>query len=595
MRRFRLTAAAKAFCATAVLGVVSATFWANPGLLRKIAPSASSASVGTREVPRVSIPGEEAKTFPVIAEGPPGCPERPKVRFYHWAWNAQMGLMLANGGRVAQSGSAMCQHGVNLELVREDNTDQMQNELVTFAEARARGTKNPEKGAAFVAIMGDGSAVFLEGLNARLSKLGPDYTAAVVGSSGYSRGEDKLMGPPAWRENPQRARGGLVAGVLRDGDWNIALKWMGDNKIPNNTDEKTWDPDAVNWVNATDYVDAAQKYVAGYCVDLVNVKTKKTEKHCVDAVVTWTPGDVTVAEKRGGLVSIVSTREYRSQMPNVIIGNRKWMSENRQTVEGMLSAIFESGERIKKDDDALRRAAAISAVVYKERDAAYWYKYFTVQKEADKQGIPVELGGSSVNNLADNAQLFGLAPGSTNAFAATYSVFGNVVHSQYPDLLTKFESANAITDTSYLKALLANGTNTSADQLAFDGDAKMKQVVSRRAWDIQFQTGSSSFGAGTSEELDKLLADLVVASGTMVEIHGHTDAAGSAEANMALSEQRAFAVKTWLEKHAPTSFPEGRIKVIAHGQTEPVASNATSEGRARNRRVVIVLGTSDAS
>jgi outer membrane protein OmpA-like peptidoglycan-associated protein len=574
---------------------MSATFWANPGLLRKIAPSASSASAGSHDVPHVSLPGEEAKTFPAITEGPPGCADHPKVRFYHWAWNAQMGLMLANEGKIAQAGSGMCSHGVNLELVREDNTDQMQNELVTFAEARAHGTKNPEKGAAFVAIMGDGSAVFLESVNARLSKLGPDYTVAVVGSSGYSRGEDKLMGPAAWRDNPQRARGGLVAGVLRDGDWNIALKWMGDNKIPNNTDEKTWDPDAVNWVNATDYVDAAQKYVAGYCTDLVNVKTKKSEKHCVDAVVTWTPGDVTVAEKRGGLVSIVSTREYRSQMPNVIIGHRQWMSENRATVEGMLAAIFEAGDRIKKDDDALRRAAAISAVVYKERDAAYWYKYFTVQREADKQGVSVELGGSSVNNLADNAQLFGLAPGSTNAFAATYSVFGHVVHSQYPDLLPKFASADAISDTSYLKALVAKGSTSAPDRVSFDGDAKMKQVVSRRAWDIQFQTGSSSFGASTNEELEKLLADLVVASGTMVEIHGHTDAAGSPEANMALSEQRAFAVKTWLEKHAPTSFPEGRIKVVAHGQSEPVASNGTSEGRARNRRVVIVLGTADPS
>jgi len=588
VRRFRLTATAKAFSAAVVTGVVCLSFWLNPGLLSKVAPSASVETKSS--VPIVESPSED---FPTIAEGAPGCADLPRVRFYHWAWNAQMGVMLANGGKVAQKDSLMCKHGVDLELVREDNADQMQNELVIFAEAYSKGEKNPQKGAAFVAIMGDGGAQFLTGVNERLRKLGPDYTAVVVGSAGYSRGEDKLMGPQAWKDNPQRARGGVVAGVLRDGDWNIAEKWLGDNRIPNNPDEKSYDPDALNWIAASDYVDAAQKYVSNYCTDLRNVKTGKSEKHCVDGVVTWTPGDVTVAEQRGGIVSIVSTREYRSQMPNVIIGNKKWMRDHRETVEGMLSAIFEAGDRIKNDDKELRRAAAVSAVVYKERDAAYWYRYFTVQKEKDKTGMVVELGGSSVNNLADNAQLFGLAPGSTNAFGSTYTVFGNVVRAQYPQLLSTFDSVGEVFDPSYLKDLLAKGPTSAAEKVSFD-NGKMTSVVSKKAWNIEFQTGSAGFDPAANKELQKLLDDLVVASGTMVEIHGHTDDRGSPDGNMHLSEDRAFAVKKWLEAKAPASFPEGRIKVIAHGQTEPVSSNATAEGRAKNRRVVIVLGTSDA-
>jgi outer membrane protein OmpA-like peptidoglycan-associated protein len=594
VRRFRLTNTAKAFSALVVAGVVCLTFYENPGLLKKVAPSASGARQSN--IPSVgALPGDSATgSFPVIAEGAPGCADKPEVRFYHWAWNAQMGMMLANGGKQAQKDSLMCKHGVNLVLVREDNTDQMQNQLVTFAEGVKKGESNPKDGAHFVAIMGDGSAQFLKGVDDRLSKLGPEYTAVVVGSAGYSRGEDKLMGPPAWRDNPQRARGAVIAGVLRDGDWNIALKWMGDNKIANNPDEKTYDPDAVNWVNASDYVEAAQKYVSGFCADLRNVKTGKSEKHCVDAVVTWTPGDVTVAEQKGGLVSIVSTREYRAQMPNVIIGNKKWMASHREITKGMLSAIFEAGDRIKTDDAALREAAAVSAVVYKERDAAYWYRYFKVQKENDKQGIAVDLGGSSVNNLADNAQLFGIAPGSVDAFGATYTVFGNVVKAQYPELVPSFYPVSQITDLSYVKELYAEAPKNNADVASFSGDTKIKQVVSRKAWDIQFQTGSATFTADTQKQLAQLQDDLVVASGTLVEIHGHTDAAGNPDANMTLSEQRAFAVKKWLEAHAPASFPEGRVKVVAHGQNEPVAPNSTAEGRAKNRRVVIVLGTSEA-
>ena len=59
-----------------------------------------------------------------------------------------------------------------------------------------------------------------------------------------------------------------------------------------------------------------------------------------------------------------------------------------------------------------------------------------------------------------------------------------------------------------------------------------------------------------------------------------------------LSEERAFAVKQWLESQSASNFPEGRVKVFAHGMTQPVAPNTTAEGRAKNRRVEIVLGTS---
>ena len=284
VRRFRLTNTAKAFSALVVAGVVSLTFYCNPGLLRKVAPSASSTQHSN--VPTVgALPGEAASgSFPSV--------DRRRSRLRRQARGAllPLGVERADGDDARdrrQAGrrtdSLMCKHGVNLVLVREDNTDQMQNQLVTFAEGVKKGESNPKDGAHFVAIMGDGSAQFLKGVDDRLGKLGPDYMAVVVGSAGYSRGEDKFMGPQAWRDNPQRAKGGVVAGVLRDGDWNIALKWMGDNKIANNPDEKTYDPDAVNWVNASDYIDAAQKYVSGYCADLKNVKTGKTEKHCVDA------------------------------------------------------------------------------------------------------------------------------------------------------------------------------------------------------------------------------------------------------------------------------------------------------------------------
>ena len=562
-----------------------------------IAPSAKKE--GSNIPPVVSLPsagpgassGSGSTTATPLAGAPAGCTDKPEVRFYHWAWNAQAGLMLATGGKQATADSLMCKAGVNLKLIREDNVDTMQSLMMTFGEKLKGGEANPKDGAHFVAIMGDGSAMFLKGLNDRLRKIGDDYAAVVIGSGGYSRGEDKFMGPPEWKANPQTARGGLVAGYLRDGDWNIALKWLGDNRIPNNPDDSSYDPDALNWVNANDYLDAGEKYITGFCTDLKNVKSGKKEKHCVQGVVTWTPGDVNVATKKGGLVSIVSTREYRSQMPHVIIGHKKWMSANREVVKGMLRAIFEGGDLIKKDPSNLRKASAISAIVYNESDADYWTKYFDVVVEKDKQGLDVELGGSAVNNLADNLETFGMVPGSSNLFAATYDVFAAVVKSQYPEMLPSWYPVTDILDTSYIKELAATQAPTTvADTPKFEPAARVKQVISRKSWNIEFETGKSQFTKTADSELARLLDDLLIASGTLVEVHGHTDNQGPVPTNMTLSEERAFAVKTWLERMSPTNFPQGRVKVFAHGPTEPVESNATAGGRAKNRRVEIVMG-----
>jgi OOP family OmpA-OmpF porin len=586
----KLKPAGKLLISLVVIVVVAAVLFLAPGIRDIVAPGKKNAPSSV--IPTTANLEGEPKVAPVSAAAP-GCTDKPEVRLYIWAWNAQQGMILANGGAQATSDSLMCKHGVNLKLIREDNVDAMQAAMVAFAEAMKEGEPNPSAGTHMVAIMGDGSAAFLKGLNDNLAKLGPEYKAVVFGSAGYSRGEDKFMGPPAWKANPQAARGGLVAGYLRDGDWNIAMKWLGDNAIPNNPDDTKYDPNALNWVNANDYIDAAQKYVSGYCTDLVNAQNGKSEKHCVDAVVTWTPGDVTVAQEKGGLVSIVSTKEYRSQMPNVIIGQHKWLTENRELVSDMLAAIFEGGDQVKSDDAARKRASALSAVVYGEKDADYWYKYFTVQKEKDKQGLEVELGGSSVNNLADNLQLFGLVPGSANLFASTYTVFGDIVKQQYPDLVPTYYPVDQVLDTSFVQALAAGSEpKTLADVATFAPDKKVEEVISRRAWSINFESGSDKFSVDAQSSLDALFNELVVAGGAIVEIHGHTDNQGSADQNQRLSESRAFAVKRWLEARSPTNFPEGRVRVFAHGMTQPLEPNDSQQGRAKNRRVEIVLGTS---
>ncbi|WP_374348405.1 OmpA family protein [Chitinimonas sp.] len=523
----------------------------------------------------------------------------PQVRMEVMAWNAQMGLMLANGGADTTEGSLMQQHGVNLKLIRQDDTGQMQNDLLAFAKSLADGEAQPKTGAHFAVIMGDGSAAFFAGLQPQLAKLGPDYTAQIIGAAGYSRGEDKCMGLPAWQHNPAAARGALVAGVLRDGDWNICLKWAGDNGIANNPDEKTWDPDAINWVSTDNFVDSGEKYIAGYCEDRPVVhagrRTGETKHVCVNGVATWTPVDVTIAHKKGGLVSLASTRDYRWQMPAVVIGNQRWMAANADMVQGLLAAMVEGGDQVKASTAALHKAAQVSAAVYKEQDADYWQRYYTGLTETDKQGLQVALGGSTVNNLADNLYLFGIdkagKPLADNLFSRVYRVFGNLVVQQYPALVGSYPAVGEVVNTRYLAALAQKaGPQGAADQPRFAGEG-VKQVVSRRIWRIPFDTGRATFTPQAELQLRELLDQASVAGGLAIEIHGHTDSVGSPQANQDLSERRALAVKQWLATQDAADFPDSRIRTFAHGGSEFIASNGSEAGRAQNRRVEVVLGS----
>jgi outer membrane protein OmpA-like peptidoglycan-associated protein len=71
-----------------------------------------------------------------------------------------------------------------------------------------------------------------------------------------------------------------------------------------------------------------------------------------------------------------------------------------------------------------------------------------------------------------------------------------------------------------------------------------------------------------------------------VEIQGHTDSTGTPAYNMRLGEERAEAVRRFMNQQG---VPLNRMSTISYGQDHPVAPNDTKVGRAQNRRVVVVV------
>ena len=530
-------------------------------------------------------------------ETPASLPSKP-IRALVLPWNAQMGLALANGGPETTKGSLMEKAGVNLRIERQDDYSKLQGELIACANQLAKGAKNCTQGANFLTIMGDAGPAFFAGLNGQLEKLGPEYKAEIVGSLGRSNGEDAFMAPQAVKDDPQAGKGLLVSGVVKDGDWNLAMFWAAQNEVCNNPDLTTYDPDCLNWVGTSSFVEAGEKYIQGACETRPVVsggkRTGEKREVCVGAVVTWTPGDATIAKKKGGLARILSTKENASQMACTLIGIKKWDRENADTVKGILGATFEAGQQIRSGPaGVLKRAAEASAKIYKEESPAFWARYYKGITEEDATGVDVQLGGSRVFTLADNVRYFGLEQGSANAYAATYKLFGDIMVQQYKNDLPKYPPVEDILNVRFINEMVAEGVQLGrAEAPVFSSIDSNTEVISKRSWRINFETGSAKFAKDGEKELGELLTTLVVASDTYVEIVGHTDDVGSASNNLVLSRNRALAVKNFLEGKASGSFPQNRIKVEAKGQEQPVAPNTTPLGRSQNRRVDVLLKAS---
>lgn len=102
---------------------------------------------------------------------------------------------------------------------------------------------------------------------------------------------------------------------------------------------------------------------------------------------------------------------------------------------------------------------------------------------------------------------------------------------------------------------------------------------------ITFATGQAAITPQSNQVLSDLLAVLQANGEWRLRIEGHTDNVGDQAANLKLSNARAAAVAAWLTGQG---VDPGRLSTAGLGDTQPVADNSTEDGRARNRRVVVI-------
>lgn len=103
---------------------------------------------------------------------------------------------------------------------------------------------------------------------------------------------------------------------------------------------------------------------------------------------------------------------------------------------------------------------------------------------------------------------------------------------------------------------------------------------------IRFESGQANIDPDSRGLMDRLVEVALRCPNSSLEIGGHTDTDGDADANMRLSERRAQAVLDYMVR---AGLPADRLHAVGYGQSQPLASNDTAEGKAQNRRIEFVV------
>ena len=598
LRTEKLTTLSELLIVIVGIGVIlGGVYYLSPGIKTAVSKQLDGMELNSTDVnnvtnaEKIALPSKEISTE--VAD-------KPLVKIGAYAWNAQSGIIVSNGGPKTTKGSLMEKNGVNLEIIRQDWLSELRNMQMKFIEEFDKGEAFPssDKSVFAVMIMGDGAPFYISSVQKSLDeKYGKDkYHLQVMGVVGMSYGEDKLIGPPSWKSDPKTMKGSVISAVLGDGDWVTTVNYCFANGLKVNPDPTTYDADAVNIYPSEndDYIKSAEELIksqtTGWTVTLkevVNGKlTGKSVNRKIDGCATWTPGDKTVFDKLTGFVDIVSTREFNNQMPTALIGVKEWAEKNPAIVSNILKSALTASNQMKNYEDWKVRASEAVADTYKLETPEYWYKMFKGQ-QGTKAGLTYNMGGSKVFNYADAMQYFGLSDG-VNRYKSVYNQVSGYLTELNPFGFNENVGAVVPYDQAVNLFFLKNINDiesTSADKADYSNQAT--EVVASGEWKINFNTGSAEISNSSSKEVEKIYNLLVQAENTKLTIVGHTDNVGNADANLALSKSRAEAVVNYLKQKG---IPASRFQLVdGKGQSDPVADNNTASGKASNRRVVITL------
>jgi outer membrane protein OmpA-like peptidoglycan-associated protein/ABC-type nitrate/sulfonate/bicarbonate transport system substrate-binding protein len=294
----------------------------------------------------------------------------------------------------------------------------------------------------------------------------------------------------------------------------------------------------------------------------------------IDVACLWEP-DVTLAlASRPGAHRLFSTADATDLVADTLVAHRE-LIDLYPDLAVKLARVWFAGVK-KGEADRPAAARLISTACSRFRD------------ELGYDATLKALGWVKWTDLADNVRMFGL-DGQPPAFDRVYNQ-ADGIWIKYPQAEIKDRFAPVtLRDDRVIRRVweaagrpVASRAESYRPEVAARGEALFTKPLS-----INFHSSKSDLTSDAMATLNQtVVPEIEMARGMYIRVEGNTDTAGDADWNRVLSERRAEAIVEYLVSRG---VDRARIVARGNGSGRPIASNKTSEGRARNRRTDILF------
>jgi outer membrane protein OmpA-like peptidoglycan-associated protein/ABC-type nitrate/sulfonate/bicarbonate transport system substrate-binding protein len=294
----------------------------------------------------------------------------------------------------------------------------------------------------------------------------------------------------------------------------------------------------------------------------------------VDVACLWEP-DVTLAlAARPGSHRLFSTADATELVADVLLAKREYLDRHAAEADKLARVWFKAVAQANRDRPAAARL--ISSVASRFRDELGYEKTLKA------------LNWAKWTTLPDNVHFFGL-DGGPASFDRVYNQ-ADSIWINYPEAEIKDRFAPSVLrdDRAVRRIWEAAGKPVAVNAEPYDGSvAQSGAALFTKPVSINFGMGDATLSAEALAVINQqILPELLIARGMYARVEGNTDGIGDRDANKGLSERRAWTIVEYL---ASKGVARARLVARGNGAANPVATNATAEGRALNRRTDVLF------